>query len=173
MFISPTQLVESLALRKGDIVADFGCGAGAYVFPVSKAIGDRGKVYAIDIHKEILEKINREADKLNITNIDTILSDIEDKVSVESLSCDAIILSNVLSEVFNTENIFKEINRILKPNGLLLVIDWKKSEHIISLNRGNLFPEENLIALLAKNNFDIKRHFPAGDHHYAILAIQS
>lgn len=170
MFISPTQIVESLELKKGDTVADFGCGSGAYVFAVSKIVGDRGKVYAIDIHREILEKINREADKINITNIDTILTDIEEKVQIDNFSCDVTILSNVLGEIKNIENILQEVKRILKPKGRLLIADWKDSEHALSSKRENVIAEEKITAILAKNNFLIKKHFPAGNFHYAFIA---
>lgn len=170
MFVSPVQIIESLALRKGDIVADFGCGSGAYVFAASKMVGDRGKVYAIDIHREMLEKINREADKMNIINIDTLLTDIEEKVQIENLSCDAVILSNVLTEINNIDKVLAEVKRILKPDGYLLVIDWKDLDHALSQKRGNIIAEEKITAILAKNNFAIKKHFPSGNFHYAFIS---
>lgn len=170
MFVSPVQIIESLALRKGDVIADFGCGSGAYVFAASKIVGDRGRVYAIDIHREILEKINREADKMNIINIDTLLTDIEDKIQIENLSCDVVILSNVLGEIKNIDKVLQEIKRILKPNGYLLIIDWKDLDHALSKKRGNVVAEEKITAILAKNNFSIKKHFPSGNFHYAFIA---
>ena len=170
MFISPVQIIENLALRKGDTVADFGCGSGAYVFAASKMVGDRGRVYAIETHRDILEKINREAEKMNIINIDTLLTDIEDKVQIESLSCDAVIISNVLSEINNIDKVLEEVKRILKPNGYILIVDWKDTEHILSKKRSNILPEEKITAILAKNHFSIKKHFPAGKFHYAFIA---
>ena len=170
MFVSPVQIVESLALRKGDIVADFGCGSGAYVFASSKMVGDRGKVYAIDIHREMLEKINREAEKMNIINIDTLLTNMEEKVQIEGLSCDVVILSNILAEINNLDKVLEEVKRILKPDGYLLIVDWKDSDHTLSQKRGHLIPEEKITAILAKNNFSIKKHFPAGNFHYAFIA---
>ena len=80
MFISPEQIINSLNLKEGDIVADFGCGAGAYVFAASKFVGDRGKVYAIDRFTDMIDKINREAEKKSIINIDGIVADVEEKI---------------------------------------------------------------------------------------------
>ena len=173
MFLSPVQIVENLNLRRGDTVADFGCGSGAYVFAVSKIVGDRGKVYAVDIHKEILDKINREAEKMNLINIDTLLADIEKNVQIESLSCDAILLSNVLGQIKDFNNLLSEIKRILKPGGILLVVDWKKMDHPILNKRENIVPEEKIIAILAKSDFFIKKHLPAGEYHYAFIAMQN
>jgi ubiquinone/menaquinone biosynthesis C-methylase UbiE len=170
MFVSPLQIIESLALRKGDTVADFGCGSGAYVFASSKMVGDRGRVYAVDMHRDILEKINREADKMNIINIDTLLTDIEEKVQIESLSCDVVIISNILGEIKNIDKVLEEVKRILKPDGYLLIIDWKEIDHPLSKKRYSVVPEEKITAILAKNNFSIKKHFPAGNFHYAFIA---
>ncbi|MEN9338538.1 MAG: hypothetical protein RI945_263 [Candidatus Parcubacteria bacterium] len=171
MFLSPLQIIESLALRKGDVVADFGCGSGAYVFASAKLVGDRGKVLAIDIHKEILEKINREAEKMDLININTILADIEKKIEVESYSCDAVILSNVLSEVTEVDKVLEEAKRILKPNGIFLIVDWKETDHNLSLKRHNILKEEYITAILAKNSIFVKKHFPAGRFHYAFIAM--
>lgn len=167
MFISPEQIVNSLNLKAGDIVADFGCGSGAYVFAVSKLVGDRGKVYAVDRYTDMLDKINREADKMNIINIDTIVGNVEEKVQLNDASCDVIILSNILSEVVNIDNLIKEARRILKPDGMVLIVDWKNTKENITLKRHSLLEEEKVVAILAKYNFQVQKHFPAGDYHYA------
>ncbi|MEA4910512.1 Ubiquinone/menaquinone biosynthesis C-methyltransferase UbiE [bioreactor metagenome] len=170
MFLSPVQIIEDLNLKRGDTVADFGCGAGAYVFEASKKVGDDGKVYAIDLDENILDKINREAEKMNIVNIDTILSDVESKVQIESMSCDLIILSNVLSEVDNLDNVLEEVKRTLRPDGRILIVDWKKGDNALSRLRPNLVDEEKIVAVLAKHDFSVKKHLPAGEYHYAFLA---
>lgn len=170
MFISPEQIIENLDLKIGETVADFGCGAGAYVFAASKKVGDNGKVYAIDLDENILDKISREAEKANIVNIDTILSNVEDKVQIGGMSCDLVILSNVLSEVDNLDGVLEEVKRILLPDGRILVVDWKRGESGISRLRPNILDEEKIVAVLAKHDFSVKKHLPAGEYHYAFLA---
>jgi len=170
MFISPDQIINNLSLKEGDFVADFGCGAGAYIFAASKLVGDKGKVYAIDLHKEILEKINHEADKMNLINIETIIADVEDKVQLNDSSCDVVILSNLLSLVSNIENPIKEAKRVLKPSGIIVIVDWKNGEHNIFQKRHGFVEEEKIVAILAKNDLYVKKHFPAGDYHYAFSA---
>ncbi len=170
MFISPEQIVKSLNLKTGNVVADFGCGSGAYVFTASKIIGDTGKVYAIDINVNILDKINREADKLSLINIETIVSNVEEKVYLDNNICDLVILSNILSEVINVDHLINEAKRVLKKDGAILVVDWKNIEHNLIIKRHSIIEEEKVIAILSKNNLSIKKHFPAGEFHYAFLA---
>lgn len=170
MFLSPEQIIQTLDLKAGDVIADFGCGAGAYVFPASKKVGDIGKVYAIDLNQDILDKIDREADKIGIVNIDTILANVENKVILDDASCDVIILSNLLSEVEDLDKVLEEVKRTLKKGGYILVVDWKKTEHTFSLLRPNLLEEEKIVAVLANHGFSIQKHIGAGEYHYAFTA---
>ena len=169
MFISPQEIIKNLNLADGKVVADFGCGQGHYTFLVSKVVGEDGKVYAIDIEKEMLDKINREADKLNLTNIETLLSDVEHKVLLNNQVCDLVIMSNVLSEVVNLDKVLLEAKRVLKPQGRILITDWKAEENELTKKRPNLISEEWLVAFLAKHNLQIKKHLAAGDYHYALV----
>lgn len=167
MFISPEEIVKNLNLKEGDIVADFGCGSGAYVFTSSKYVGDRGRVYAVDRFTDMVDKINREADKKSIINIDGIVANVEEKVYLDNNSCDVIILSNILSEVYSIDNLIKEVKRVLKTDGRILIVDWKNTEENVTLKRHSLIEEEKALAILAKYGFEVIKHFPAGNYHYA------
>lgn len=173
MFLNPSQIVDNLDLKPGNKVADLGCGPGMFSFLLSKKVEDTGKVFSVDSHKEILEKLNREKDKLNIVNIETIFADIENKIELESGICDLVVLSNILSLVGNIDLVLKEAKRILKKRGSLLVIEWKDLDHHISKKRGHILKEEEVLAILAREGFSITKHVPAGDFHYAFLAIEN
>ncbi len=170
MFISPEQIIDNLNLKQGDTVADFGCGAGAYVFAASEKVGDTGKVLAVDLDEAILEKIKRESEKKGNVNIKTILANVENVVPIENFSCDVIILSNLLSLVKNIDNILNQVKKYLKPEGYILVVDWKNSDSPLVKLRPAILDEEKAVAILAKNDFSVKKHFPAGEYHYAFTA---
>jgi len=175
MFLSPAQIVTKLPLQAGQVVADFGCGSGAYLGPLSNAVGSQGKVYAFDLQKDILERLEREAEKFSYMNIEFAIVDVEDKTYLEKKSCDAIILSNILFQVANPLAVIREAKRILKPNGFLLIVDWKKNPaEKLGIKFGphptHVLGEEKVLAMLAKNDFSIKKHLPAGEFHYAFIA---
>lgn len=169
MFISPVEIIQKLDIKLGEKVADFGAGVGAYVFPIASLVGNQGKVYALDIDTEILDKLNREIKKSKFENIDTIVSNLEENIYLPDQECDLIILSNVLAQVSNLEKVILETKRILKPQGRILIIDWKNNQLALSLGRKGILEEENLVALLAKHNLRVQKHIPAGDYHYAFL----
>ena len=58
MFLKPEQTIGLLDLREGMYVADLGCGSGFYTILTSKKVGINGKVYAIEVQKDYLKKLD-------------------------------------------------------------------------------------------------------------------
>ena len=137
--INPHKVLEQVEVLDGMRVADFGCGrTGYFLFPLAKAVGEQGIVYAIDIVKSILESIRRRSDYEGLDNVQTVWSDIErvNKTPIPDNSLDIAFFVNVLFQLKNRVDALKEAKRLLKKNGLLVIIDWTK-------NLGPLGPKEN------------------------------
>jgi len=115
----PTEFAD---INNGDTVLDLGCGAGNDVFIARRLVGDSGKVIGIDFTEEMLDKANRNNEKLGFENIDFKFGDIEE-LPIESYSIDVIISNCVLNLVPNKQKAFSEIYRILKSGGHFCVSD--------------------------------------------------
>ena len=148
--------------------ADFGCGAGGWVIPLAKKL-EQGLVYAIDIQEEPLSALESKAKLEGIQNIKKILSDIEiEKGSkVPALSCDLVLMTNLLFQTEKKKEVFKETDRILKPNGKILIVDWKP-EASLGPEEGRISPEEAK-KLAGEFNLKLKKEFSAGDYHYGLV----
>ncbi|MPM99160.1 Demethylmenaquinone methyltransferase [bioreactor metagenome] len=121
---------DALKLKKGDVFADIGCGAGDYSFKASELVGSSGLVYALDQWKEIEDRINIKASESKIKNIKAITSDLK-FLPFNDNSCDFCFISMVLHGFDlskHGESLFKEFHRILKPRGKLAIIEIKKEE---------------------------------------------
>ncbi len=55
-FSEPEQIVSQLELAKGSQVADIGTGTGFYSFAAAQAVGPNGRVFALDVQKDLLER---------------------------------------------------------------------------------------------------------------------
>jgi ubiquinone/menaquinone biosynthesis C-methylase UbiE len=129
MFTDPIKNVEQLRVRLGSFVADLGSGSGHYAMALARAVGDKGKVFAVDIQKDLLTKLKVEANHSGVSNIDTIWGDVE-KIGgskIKSDYIDDVVISNLLFQVKEKEILAQEAQRILKKDGRLLIIDWSDS----------------------------------------------
>ena len=129
MFIKPEEIIKNFEIRQGIVVADFGSGSGHYVLAMAKKMNDTGIVYAIDIQKNLLEKIKSEAAKQHLSNVDIIWADIEGKegTKLANGTLDFAIASNILFQINDKDALAREIFRTLKNGGRTAVIDWSAS----------------------------------------------
>lgn len=113
---------EYAGIKAGDTVVDLGSGAGNDVFIARSIVGESGKVIGIDMTEEMLEKANRNNQKLGYQNVGFKLGEIED-MPIENDTVDVVVSNCVLNLVPNKEKAFAEIYRILKPGAHFCVSD--------------------------------------------------
>lgn len=117
---NPQRLLKRIPLEKGMVVVDYGCGPGRYTLPVSKLVGPRGKVFGVDIQPLAIRMIKEKAARESLTNIEAILVDFYD-TGIQSSSADRVLLLDTLHEIGDCDALFREIHRILKPDGILFM----------------------------------------------------
>jgi len=174
VFLDPKKNINQLKIGENMKVADFGAGSGFYSIEMAKELKGEGVVYAIDVQKELLEKIKSTAEKEDLTNIEIIWGDIE-KIGGSKLadySIDIVILSNILFQVEDKNNLLEEIKRVLKQKGQVLVVDWEDSFGGIGPEPGSVFSKESAKNLFEDNNFALEKEFSAGDNHYGFIFIK-
>jgi len=122
-------VLEEVNLKPGDHVLDYGCGPGAYVPGTAKRIGAAGKLYALDIHPLALQKVQNLAQKQHLTQVHTICSNC--KTEMPDNSVDVVLLYDIFHMLSEPDAILAELQRILKPDGILSVNDHHISETAI------------------------------------------
>lgn len=171
MFAKPEEIIKNFDLKKGMIVADFGCGYGHYAIGAAKKVENTGVVYAIDVQKNLLEAVKSEAEKKHLGNLEIIWSDIEKERGSRLAEnfADFVIISNILFQSDNPSIIAKEAFRILKKGGKAAVIDWSKSLASPEKNLHKIMPEREAREIFAQEGFAVAKEFSAGENHYGII----
>lgn len=121
-FLSPPEeaLLEA-GIQQGWHVLDFGCGIGSHTLAAAKIVGDAGKVYAVDVEPLALEHVKAAANREELRNVETVLTDCY--TDLESKSVDAILLYDVFHDLYQPRQVLSELARVLKWEGVLSFSD--------------------------------------------------
>jgi ubiquinone/menaquinone biosynthesis C-methylase UbiE len=131
----PELVFGELKLKKGDHFLDIGCGTGDYSLYAAEIVGNSGQIYALDIQDELITNLKEKATQEGLGNIKALISNVTYSLPVEDKSVDICFISTVLHSLDlkkHGELLFNEIQRVLKPEGHLIIIECKKED----LSRG-------------------------------------
>lgn len=172
MFTDPEQNIAQFQLLPGQKVADLGAGSGFYALAAAKAVGEKGRVYAVDVQKEILARVKNDAAKAQLFNVDVIWGDLESigGTHIHDGIIDAAIVSNILFQLTDRTTFMNELRRILRPNGRVLVVDWSESYGGMGPSKEMTISENDAKMLFEQNGFLVDRAIPAGASHYGFIA---
>jgi precorrin-6B methylase 2 len=120
----PAKLMKALKLRPGDVVADIGAGSGYFTFRLADAVGPKGKVYANDIQKEMLDLIRQRQRAKRVSNVEPLLGTITDP-KLPPASVDLILLVDVYHEFSHPYEMTEAMIKALKPGGRLVFVEYR------------------------------------------------
>jgi len=120
-------ILKALDIRAGQTVLDAGCGNGYMSKLFSRAVGPSGKVYALDRDAHFLKNLQ---DETQGSNIETIQGDMAKPTRIEESSVDVIYVSTVIHALSRAQiqSFLQEAKRLLKPDGLLAIVEIEKKE---------------------------------------------
>ena len=115
-------IIGHLGLQPGMAVLDAGCGPGRLTIPLARAVGEHGRMTAMDIQSGMLRRVEGKAQAANLTNIEYLNAGLGDGV-LSPDSYDRALLVTVLGEIPDREAALKEIFAALKPGGILSITE--------------------------------------------------
>lgn len=119
--------IPYLELKRGEHVADLGAGGGYYSFRLAAAVGESGRVYAVDIDPESIAYIRKTAEARKIHHIETILAAADDP-RLKKASIDLVFIRNAYHDFKNRIPYFTRLKTALKPGGRIAIIDYDPSK---------------------------------------------
>jgi ubiquinone/menaquinone biosynthesis C-methylase UbiE len=171
MIADPREMVKYISVMPNMKVADFGAGAGAYSSILLDRIGEEGQVYALDALPQSLETVRRQAQKAGKRCM-TLCTEFENELPMRSNLIDVAILANTLHAVDPTrrQDFIHELERVLVPNGQVLVLDWAGSFDNMGPPAPMVVTPVDAVRLFRAAGFSTSTMLPAGTHHYAFVA---
>jgi ubiquinone/menaquinone biosynthesis C-methylase UbiE len=123
----PDEVMKALALRRGEVVADIGSGSGYFTLRFAHAVGEAGRVYAVDVSPEMIRHLNRRLRDAGIRNVVPILSDPDDPLLPDA-SVDRFVIVNTWHHIEDRPGYVALLKRMLKPGGQVVHIDFEKRD---------------------------------------------
>jgi ubiquinone/menaquinone biosynthesis C-methylase UbiE len=127
--IDSKTLFKELGLKKGMTLLDMACGRGIYALAASEQVGEEGVVYALDLWEEGVDALRMEASAKGISNIRAKVADLKRKIPLDNSSVDVCLLATALHDLVQSkaaEAALREAARVLKPEGSLTIVEFKK-----------------------------------------------
>jgi predicted methyltransferase len=126
----PDQIMDSLRIGEGSVVADLGAGGGWFTARLSARVGPNGLVYAEDIQPGMIDIIERRKVRESLRNVRTVLGTENDPHLPKGI--DAALILDVFREMqippANPVTLLGRVSESLKPNGLIGVVDFNPGD---------------------------------------------
>jgi SAM-dependent methyltransferase len=127
-------LIGTLKFRPGEMVADIGAGTGYHTRRIARRVLPAGKVYAVDIQREMLDLLTNKLADIGISNVVPVLGTITDpKLPTNAL--DTILLVDVYHEFDYPYEMTAAMCRALKPGGRLVFVEFRGEDEKVPIKR--------------------------------------
>jgi ubiquinone/menaquinone biosynthesis C-methylase UbiE len=130
-FITRARLREALAPAPGDTVLEVGPGTGYYSLPVAQWLAPGGSLHVVDVQQEMLDHTLRRAGRHGVAGIEPRRADVRD-LPYPDAAVDAAYLVAVLGEVPDQDAALRELRRVLKAGGRLVVGELLGDPHMVT-----------------------------------------
>ncbi len=165
--LEPEKIINQIPIEEHFLSADFGCGAGGFTIPLARR-SLKGLVYAFDIQDTVLSALQGNATSQGLNNIKAAKCDLEapSATGIPANSLDLIIIVNVLFQAEHADLVLKEAARIIKPGGMIVIVDWKKDVPFGPNARISLQETQDILRRL---DVKLKHEIEAGTYHWGAI----
>jgi predicted methyltransferase len=120
----PDEVIRTMGLRDGDVVADLGCGSGYFTRRLARAVAPRGLVYGVDIQPEMLALLKRGVELEGLGNVVPVLAEPDDP-KLQAASIDWFLLVDVYHELQQPQAVLARMRAALKPRGRVALVEYR------------------------------------------------
>lgn len=124
-WLSPNRLMDEVGILAGMTAGEIGAGIAYYTLPIGERVGPDGRVFAVEWRPWLIDQLR---DRLSgpgaPANVDLVIGR-PAETHLAAGSCDLVILADIWHELENREAALDECRRILRPQGRLVLLDWR------------------------------------------------
>jgi ubiquinone/menaquinone biosynthesis C-methylase UbiE len=164
--LPPETVIGYFGADKSAVFADIGAGPGFFTLPAARTT--TGPVYGVDIEPSMLEALQQRAEAAGQGNIHTVVGDAQ-AVPLEDAQADCTLCSCVLHEVADLSAALRELYRITKPGGRVVLVEWDKKDTGFGPPLADRLDREELKTAAKAAGFVSAQVHEPGEAHYALV----
>lgn len=170
-WLPPAAVLSRLHLPHGGRIADVGAGTGYFSIPIARAIGEDGKVFAVDVQQEMLDKLRGKLEQADSPQNISLHLGAASQLPVADDSVDLAFYANIWHELDDQDAALREAIRVARPKGKIAILDWRSDresppgppqEHRISA--------ETIVAFLQTHGCHQVSCYNVGQYGYIVTA---
>lgn len=150
------RVMDILKITEGKSVADIGAGSGWFTTRAAKRVGEKGKVFAVEINQEYIDYINNRAKKENFSNIQTVLGT-EENPKVPDDSVDAVLILKTYHEIGQPVKVLRNLRHSMKKDARLGIIDKNGKGDDHGIDKEKVVEEARRAGFVLKEEFDFTK----------------
>jgi len=169
--IDPATLWAELHLSPGITFLDLGCGQGNYALAAATAIGPAGVVYAVDLWNEGIASLQERVAREGRANLKPLVAG-AGQLPLDDRSVDVGFMATVLHDLVEAgtaAGALAEVARVLKPGGLLAIVEFDKIDGPPGPPRHIRLDPSAVENLVAPYGFRRQKTVPTGPYNYLII----
>ena len=166
----PHEVVHALGIKPGEVIADIGAGSGYFTFHLARHVGDKGKVYAVDVSPEMVLHVNRRIREQKVTNVVSLLADPDDPL-LSDRSVNRFFFSESWHHIENQAKYLSLMKRMLKPGGEVVMIDFHKKELPVGPPMQMRIAREDLIKQMESSGYRLTKEHSFLPYQYFLVFV--
>lgn len=167
--LSPKETLIKAGFAKGMTLCDIGAGTGIFTFPAAQISGEA--VHALEVSDSMINLLHERVEAANLENIQ--VHKVSDRTfPLKTASCDMVLLVTVLHEIDDKSSMLREIKRVLKPKGKLIIIEFHKGITPMGPPADYRLDQEDVVKICLSEGLDLVEGYSMGDNLY-LLKLQS
>jgi arsenite methyltransferase len=150
----PDEVMDVVGVKPGMIIGEVGAGHGYFTFHLSRRVGDSGRIYANDIASSALASLRRKCENEGITNIETIVGEVEDPLLPKGI-LDMVFIVNAFHDLAKPVELLNNLVPSLKPEAPVVIID--RDPEKTRDPAGHFLTKEEILEMIEQSDFELDR----------------
>lgn len=153
----PDEVVTALRLSPGSVVADIGAGSGYFAFRLARAVGEKGRVFAVDIEPGMVRHIReRSATEQGGEQVEAVLGEPGDPRLPDG-GLDLVLIVNTWHHIADRGAYLDRLRRALRPGGQVVLVDFRDGELPVGPPPDHKLPRATVEAEFARSGWRLER----------------